>query len=514
MTEPKNDLDQLRAIAMQGGGESRIAAQHAKGKATARERVEKLLDPDTFHEIGLFVTHRASGLGMEKSHPFTDGVVTGWGKIDRRPVYVFAQDFTLMGGSVGEAHGRKIAHLIDLAIQNGAPLIGLNDSGGARIQEGVDALAGYGEIFYRNVRASGVIPQISIILGPCAGGAVYSPAITDFIFMVEKNAHMFITGPEVVRTVTHEEISAADLGGAEVHRSRSGVAHFTAADEDTLLANVRWLLSYLPPNNLTPPPYVACGDDPQRATPELADIIPANPQQPYDVLRVIEALADGGDFLEVQGEYAPNLAIGFIRLDGYPVGVIANQPDTLAGVLDINASDKGARFIRFCDAFHIPLLTLVDTPGFMPGEEQEHGGIIRHGAKMIYAYSEASVPKVALILRKAYGGAYIVMSSKHLGSDINLSLPGAEIAVMGPEGAVNVVFRKEIDAAADPAARQAELTRQYREELATPLVAAAHGYLDDVIHPAECRARLTQAFELLRDKRQPTPTRKHGNIPL
>jgi acetyl-CoA carboxylase carboxyltransferase component len=514
MNDPKNDLEKIREAARQGGGESRIAAQHAKGKGTARERIEKLLDPDTFHETGMFVTHRASGLGMEKSHPYSDGVITGWGKIDGRTVYVFAQDFTVMGGSVGEAHGRKIARLMDLAIQNGAPLIGLNDSGGARIQEGVDALAGYGEIFYRNVRASGVIPQLSIILGPCAGGAVYSPAITDFVFMVEKTAHMFITGPEVVRAVTHEDISAAELGGAEVHRTRSGVAHFTAADEDTLLANVRWLLSYLPPNNLTPPPYAPTGDDPQRATSELTEMIPADPQQPYDILRVIETLADGGEFLEVQSEYAPNLVVGFIRLDGYPVGVIANQPDNLAGVLDINASDKGARFIRFCDAFHIPLLTLVDTPGFMPGAEQEYGGIIRHGAKMIYAYSEASVPKVALILRKAYGGAYIVMSSKHLGSDLNFSLPGAEIAVMGPEGAVNVVFRKEIDSAEDPTARQAELTRKYREELATPLVAAARGYLDDIIQPEECRARLTQAFEALRDKRESTPSRKHGNIPL
>jgi acetyl-CoA carboxylase carboxyltransferase component len=514
MADLKKDLIKLREMAYLGGGENRIAAQHAKGKQTARERIERLLDPDTFHEIGMFITHRASGLGLEKSHPYGDGVITGWGKIDGRTVYVFAQDFTVMGGSVGDAHGQKIAHLMDLALQNGAPLIGLNDSGGARIQEGVDALAGYGEIFYRNVRASGIIPQLSVILGPCAGGAVYSPAITDFIFMVEKNAHMFITGPEVVRAVTHEEISAADLGGADVHQSRSGVAHFTAADEDTLLANVRWLLSYLPSNNLTPAPYVPRGDDPKRTTPELAEIIPADPHQSYDVLEVIRILADEGEFLEVQSGYASNLVVGFIRLDGYPVGVVANQPDTLAGVLDINASDKGARFIRFCDAFHIPLLTLIDTPGFMPGAEQEYGGIIRHGAKMIYAYAEASVPKVSVILRKAYGGAYIVMSSKHLGGDLNFSLPGAEIAVMGPEGAVNIVFRKEIEAAEDPSACQAELTRKYREELATPMVAAAHGYLDDIIQPEECRARLTQAFEVLRDKRQSTPNRKHGNIPL
>jgi acetyl-CoA carboxylase carboxyltransferase component len=514
MINLKNEIDDLRKTIQFGGDKKRIAAQHAKGKGTARERIIKFLDPDTFSEVGTFVTHRANGLGMEKDHPYGDGVVTGWGKVDGRTVYVFAQDFTIMGGSVGEAHGRKIAHLIDLALQNGAPLIGLNDSGGARIQEGVDALAGYGEIFLRNVRASGVIPQISVILGPCAGGAVYSPAITDFVFMVEKTAHMFITGPEVVRTVTREDISSAELGGADVHSSRSGVVHFTAPDEDTLLANVRWLLSYLPANNLSLPPYMPGSDDPGRATPEVAEMIPTDPQQPYDIMRVIEALADGGEFLEVQGKYAPNLVVGFLHLDGYPVGVVANQPDCLAGVLDINASDKGARFIRFCDAFHIPLLTLVDTPGFLPGAEQEFGGVIRHGAKMIYAYAEASVPKVALILRKAYGGAYIVMSSKHLECDINLALPGAEIAVMGPEGAVNVVFRKEIDAAADPAALQSELTRQYREELATPLVAAARGYLDDIILPSECRSRLVQAFEVLRNKRQAVPARKHGNIPL
>jgi acetyl-CoA carboxylase carboxyltransferase component len=508
------DLEVLRQTARQGGGAARIAAQHAKGKATARERIEKLLDSGTFTEIGMYVTHRASGLGLEASHPLGDGVVTGWGQIDGRKVYVFAQDFTVMGGSVGEAHGLKIARLMDLAIQNGAPLIGLNDSGGARIQEGVEALAGYGEIFARNVRASGVIPQISVILGPCAGGAVYSPAITDFVFMVEQSAHMFITGPEVLEAVTHEAISTADLGGAEVHRSRSGVAHFTAADEDSLLAQVRWLFSYLPGNNLTPPPFIPSDDDSSRPTPEIRTIVPPSAQVPYDILQVIETLADSGEFLEVQPAYAPNLVVGFIRLDGHPVGVVANQPDHLAGVLDINASDKGARFIRFCDAFHIPLLTLVDTPGFLPGAEQEYGGIIRHGAKMIYAYAEASVPKVALILRKAYGGAYIVMSSKHLGSDLNFSLPTAEIAVMGPEGAVKVVFRKEISAAPDAAARQAELTRQYREELATPLAAAARGYLDDILQPDECRARLVQAFEVLRDKRLPLPARKHGNIPL
>ena len=514
MMEQKSELQSLRQQAGLGGGEKRIEAQHAKGKATARERIEKLLDPGSFNEIGMFITHRASGFDMEKNRPYGDGVVTGWGKIDGRTVYVFAQDFTVIGGSVGEMHGRKIAHLMDLALESGAPLIGLNDSGGARIQEGVDSLAGYGEIFYRNVQASGVIPQISVILGPCAGGAVYSPAITDFVFMVENTAHMFITGPDVVRAVTHEDISAAELGGAAVHSQRSGVAHFTTSDEDTLLANVRYLLSFLPSNNLSPAPAIDLGDDPKRQTPELRELIPAEPKQSYDILEVIRTLVDGGEFLQVQSCYATNLVIGFARLGGKTVGVIANQPEVLAGVLDINASDKGARFIRFCDAFHIPLLTLVDTPGFIPGAEQEYGGIIRHGAKMIYAYAEATVPKVALILRKAYGGAYIVMSSKHLGGDINFALPQAEIAVMGPEGAVKIVFRKEIEAAEAPEQTQAELTQRYRTELASPFVAAARGYLDDILEPEECRARLIAAFETLTGKRQAVPARKHGNIPL
>lgn len=507
-------FETLRAIAQQDGDEARVAAQHAKGKKTARERLELLLDPGSFHEIGMYVTHRATGFGMEQSRPWGDGVVTGWGKIDGRVVYVFAQNFTVMGGSVGEAHARKIAHVLDLAYQNGAPVIGLNDSGGARIQEGVDSLAGYGEIFLRNVRASGVIPQITVILGPCAGGAVYSPAICDFIVMVEKTAHMFITGPDVVRAVMHQEVTPEELGGAPVHRTRSGVAHFTAPDEETALAQVRWLLSFLPSNNLTPPPYQPSNDDPNRLVPELESVVPEDPQTPYDVHRVIEAVVDGGEFLEVQPEFAPNLVVGFARLDGYPVGIVANQADHLAGVLDIDSSDKGARFIRFCDAFHIPLVTFVDTPGFLPGLEQEHGGVIRHGAKMIYAYAEATVPKVSVILRKAYGGAYIVMSSKHLQGDVNFAWPRAEIAVMGPEGAVNIIFRKELEAAEDRTARQAELTRQYRQEFANPYVAASRGYLDDVIAPAETRRRLIQALEILREKRQPTSPRKHGNIPL
>jgi acetyl-CoA carboxylase carboxyltransferase component len=514
MQSKDKELKKIRSQALQGGGESRIASQRAKGKLTARERIELLLDPDTFDEIGMFATHHASGFGLEKNRPFTDGVVTGWGKIDGRQVYVFSQDFTISGGSVGEEHGRKIAYLLEKAQRNGAPVIGLNDSGGARIQEGVDSLAGYGQIFSQNVSASGVIPQISVILGPCAGGAVYSPGITDFIFMVDKTAHMFITGPEVVKAVTHQEVSFEDLGGSRIHSTQSGVAHFTAPDEATLLMNVRWLLSFLPSNNLTPPVWIQPSDDPGRSTPELEGIVPLDPQQPYDIRSVIQALADDGEFLEVQSQYAGNLVIGFARLDGHPVGFVANQPLMLAGVLDINASDKGARFVRFCDAFHIPLVTLVDTPGFLPGTDQEQGGIIRHGAKLAYAYAEATVPKLTIILRKAYGGAYIVMSSKHLGGDINLAWANAEIAVMGPEGAVSIVFSKEIQAAAQPAARRAELIRKYRNKLATPLVAASRGYLDDVIEPAESRRRLIRSLEALREKRVPTPPRKHGNIPL
>ena len=507
-------LDEIRVTASLGGGAAQIEKQHAKGKFTARERIEKLVDPGSFIEMGMFVTHRAIGFGMENSHPATDGVITGWGKVDGRLVYVYAQDFTILGGSLGEAHGLKITQVMDLAIQNGAPLIGLNDSGGARIQEGVDSLASYGEIFYRNTCASGVIPQISVIMGPCAGGAVYSPAITDFVFMVDQNAYMFITGPEVVKAVTHEDVDFASLGGAVVHSEKSGVAHFTAPDEDALLGQIRWLLSYLPPNNLTPPPYLPPSDDPRRLTPELDQAVPIDPQQSYDIHTVIESIVDDGEFLEVQPHYAQNITVGFARLDGYPVGVVANQPEYLAGVLDINASDKGGRFIRFCDTFHIPLVTLVDTPGFLPGSEQEHNGIIRHGAKMIYAYAEATVPKVAIILRKAYGGAYIVMSSKHLRCDYNLAWPQAEIAVMGPDGAVKIIFRKEINAASDPVAAATEHTNQYRQEFANPYLAASRGYLDDVIAPAESRLRLIAALESLREKRQNTPVRKHGNIPL
>ncbi len=507
-------LEERRADARQGGGQVRIDRQHAKGKRTARERIELLLDPGTFVEVGTFITHRATGFGMEGSHPAGDGVVTGSGMIDGRPVCVFAQDFTVLGGSVGEAHGRKIARIMETARQTGVPLIGLNDSGGARIQEGVDALAAYGEIFYQNVQASGVIPQISVILGPCAGGAVYSPAITDFVVMVSETAHMFITGPQVIQAVTHQEIDFESLGGAAVHGGVSGVAHLVAADEEAALSQVRWLLSYVPQNNLDPAPYYPSDDDPDRETPEFAGVVPDDPQHPYDVRAIIEGLVDDGEFLEVQDAYAQNLVVGFARVEGYPVGVVANQPDVLAGVIDINASDKGARFIRFCDAFHLPLVTLVDTPGFLPGVEQEHGGVIRHGAKLLYAYAEATVPKVSLVLRKAYGGAYIVMSSKHLHGDVNLAWPGAEIAVMGPEGAVNIVFRNELAGAEDPALKRAELVQAYRGELANPFIAAARGYLDDVIQPAESRSRIAAALRLLRNKRESTPKRKHGNIPL
>jgi acetyl-CoA carboxylase carboxyltransferase component len=508
------ELEARRAEARLGGGQARIDRQHAKGKRTARERLDALLDTSTFVERGAFVTHRAASFDMAASQPAGDGVVTGTGEVDGRPVCVFAQDFTVLGGSVGEAHGRKIANILGLANRTGVPVVGFNDSGGARIQEGVDALAAYGEIFYANVQVSGTVPQISVIVGPCAGGAVYSPAITDFVVMVEDTSHMFITGPQVIRAVTHEDVDFESLGGASVHGEISGVAHLIAPDEDAAMAQVRWLLSYLPQNNLDAPPWVATGDVPSRRTPELGDLVPDDAQQPYDVRGVIEVLVDNGEFLEIQPRYAQNLVIGFARMEGHPVGVIANQADVLAGVLDINASDKGARFIRFCDAFHIPLLTLVDTPGFLPGVNQEHGGVIRHGAKLLFAYAEATVPKVSLILRKAYGGAYIVMSSKHLRGDVNLAWPSAEIAVMGPEGAVNVIFRREIAAADDPQRKAAELTTAYRTELANPYVAASRGYIDDVMLPAESRQRIAAALRLLRDKRETTPRRKHGNIPL
>ncbi len=512
--EVASELDHRRHEATLGGGRARIERQHARGKRTARERLQALLDEGTFVERGMFVTHRAAGFGLEATHPLGDGVITGTGEIDGRPVCVFAQDFTVFGGSVGEAHGRKIAEIIELATRIGVPLIGLSDSGGARIQEGVDALAGYGEVFYRNVQASGVIPQISVILGPCAGGAVYSPAITDFVIMASGTAHMFVTGPEVVRAVTHEVVGFETLGGAQVHGTVSGVAHFVAEDEDAALNQVRWLLSYLPQNNLDTPPFSAGSDEALRPTPEVTELVPLDPQQPYDVREVIQALVDGGEFLEVHARYAENVVVGFARLGGNSVGIVANQPAVLAGVLDIDASDKAARFVRFCDAFHLPVVTLVDTPGFLPGVDQEHGGVIRHGAKLLFAYAEATIPKISLILRKAYGGAYIVMSSKHLRSDVVLAWPGAEIAVMGPEGAVNIVFRRQLASSQDPDAERTRLVNDYRDQLANPYIAASRGYVDEVIQAEESRQRIVKALRFLRSKRQPTPKRKHGNIPL
>ncbi len=507
-------LGDLRARARLAGGEGRIQAQHEKGKMTARERIEKLLDLDTFNEVGMFRANRAARPWLESDQPMTDGVVTGWGKIDGRIVYIYAQDFTVMGGSLGEEHGLKIARIMDMAMENGAPVIGLNDSGGARIQEGVNSLAACGEIFMRNTRASGIIPQITAILGPCAGAAVYSPALTDFIFITKENANMFITGPDVVRAVTHEDVDFDTLGGSAIHLRKSGVAHFSDDTEEALLEKIRWLLSFLPSNNLTPPPYIEPADDPLRFNEKLNEIVPLDPQKPYDMRDVILETMDAGEFIEVQEEYAQNIIVGFARLNGNPVGVVANQPLVLAGVLDINSSDKGARFIRFCDAFHIPLVTFIDTPGFLPGVEQEHSGVIRHGAKMIFAYAEATVPKMSVILRKAYGGAYIVMSSKHLGGDLNYAWPGAEVAVMGPEGAVNIIYRKELASSQSADALRIELIAQYRQEFANPYIAASRGYLDDVIPPSETRKHLIDALDTLRDKRQSTPARKHGNIPL
>ena len=507
-------LEEMKARSRQGGGPERLARQHARGKMSARERLEALLDPGSFCEVDAFATDQAAELGRDRQVPLGDGVVSGWGQIDGRGVYVFAQDFTVMGGSVGEIHGRKICKVLDLALENGSPVIGLNDSGGARIQEGVDALAAYGEIFYRNVLASGVIPQISVIMGPCAGGAVYSPALTDFTVMVEGTARMFITGPDVVCAVTHEEVTAEELGGADIHHRRSGVASFVAGDDAQALALVRELLSYLPSNNAEDPPYLPPTDSADRADETLDRLIPDDSALGYDMREVIRCVVDDGQFLEVHAGFAPNLIVGLARLGGHVVGLVAQQPAVLAGVLDIDAADKGARFIRFCDCFNVPLLTFTDTPGFLPGVAQEHHGIIRHGAKMIYAYAEATVPKLSVITRKAYGGAYIVMSSKHLRGDVCLAWPAAELAVMGPEGAVNVVFRRELAEAKEPQAARERLVQEYRERFATPYVAAARGYLDGVIRPSQTRPYLTRALRMLQDKRVQRPPRKHGNIPL
>ncbi|MBI3286979.1 MAG: methylmalonyl-CoA carboxyltransferase [Chloroflexi bacterium] len=514
-TDPR--LEQLRKLKEQarlGGGLDRIQKQHERGRLTARERLHLLLDENSFHELDPFVLHRTSDFGMADKQILGDGVMTGYGTIDGHLVFVYAQDFTVFGGSLGEAHAGKIIKIMDLAMKNGAPLIGLNDSGGARIQEGVLSLAGYAEIFWRNTMASGVVPQISAILGPCAGGAVYSPAITDFVIMVQGTSHMFVTGPEVVRTAMHEETTFEELGGATVHATKSGVAHFLAPNEEECLLTIRRLLSYLPSNNLEDPPRTQPRDDPLRMEIDLDSIVPENPNKPYDMKEVIRLIVDDGEFLEVHEHFAQSLIVGFARLNGRSVGIVAQQPQVLAGVLDIDSSVKGARFVRFCDAFNIPLITLEDVPGFLPGLAQEHGGIIRHGAKLLYAYCEATVPKITVVIRKAYGGAYDVMSSKHVRGDMNYAWPSAELAVMGPQAAVNIIFKDEIENASDPEAAREQLVHEYREKFANPYVAAARGFIDDVIEPRETRPKLISALEMLQNKRDKLPPKKHGNIPL
>ncbi len=514
MREKLAELEARSLAAEAGGGPERLARQHERGKLSARERVDILLDKGSFVEMDRFVEHRCRDFGLDEQRVPGDGVITGYGRIDGRLAYVFSQDFTVFGGSLSEAHAEKIVKLLDLATRNGAPVIGLNDSGGARIQEGVASLGGYADIFLRNTRASGVIPQISAILGPCAGGAVYSPAITDFVFMVEGVSHMFVTGPNVVKTVTHEDVTFEELGGAAVHASRSGVAHFRSATELEALERIRGLLSYLPANNQELPPYCPTDDPSDRADDELLDIIPDEAKQPYDMHEVIKRVVDDGAFLEVHRDFAPNILVGFSRLGGHAVGIVANQPAVLAGVLDIDASVKAGRFVRFCDAFNVPLVTFEDVPGFLPGLTQEHGGIIRHGAKLLFAYCEATVPKLTVITRKAYGGAYDVMSSKHIGGDLNLAWPTGEIAVMGAKGAVEVLYRREIADAEDPAAMTAELEADFREKFANPYLAAARGFLDDVIDPRDTRRRLISGLESLANKRDRMPPKKHGNIPL
>ncbi|MGI6319824.1 MAG: acyl-CoA carboxylase subunit beta [Bacteroidales bacterium] len=517
MQEKVKHLLELRAQAKLGGGQKRIDKQHSLGKLTARERIYALLDEGSFEEFDMFVTHRCTNFGMEKRTPLSDGVVTGYGTIDGRLVYVFSQDFTVFGGSLSEAFAQKICKIMDQAMKVGAPVIGINDSGGARIQEGVNSLAGYTEIFQRNILASGVIPQISAVFGPCAGGAVYSPALTDFIMMSKDTSYMFLTGPKVVKSVTNEDVTTEELGGASVHATKSGVAHFVAETEKEGLMMIRKLLHYLPSNNLEEPPVEINEDPINRLEDFLNDIIPDNPNKPYDVKDVIHAIVDNGEFLEVQAAYAPNIVIGFARFDGVSVGIVANQPKYLAGVLDINASRKAARFIRFCDAFNIPIVTLEDVPGFLPGTAQEYGGIILHGAKLLYAYGEATVPKVTIVLRKAYGGAYCVMGSKHLRGDINYAWPTAEIAVMGAKGAIEVLMSKDIQAIEDAEKRNefiAEKEQEYRDSFANPFVAAKYGYIDDIIEPRNTRFRIIRALQSLRNKRLENPAKKHDNLPL
>jgi acetyl-CoA carboxylase carboxyltransferase component len=513
----RSKLDLLRSKreqALAPAGEAAIARQHERGKLSARERIERLVDAASFVELDAFAVHRSDAFGLADKKFAGDGVITGHATIDGRQVFLFSQDFTVLGGSLGEVFAEKVCKVMDLALKTGCPIIGINDSGGARIQEGVVSLGGYADIFWRNVQASGVIPQISVIAGPCAGGAVYSPAITDFIFMVDKIAQMFITGPEIIKTVTGEDVSFEELGGAATHNSKSGVAHFLCADEEDTFEQVRHLLSFLPQNNLDDPPLLPSADEAERTDAALIDIIPAAPNNPYDMKDVIERVVDDGEFFEVQPLYGGSLIVGFARLAGQSVGVVGNQPQVLAGVLDISSSIKGARFVRFCDAFNIPLVTFVDVPGFLPGTSQEFGGIIKHGAKLLYAFAEATVPKLTVITRKAYGGAYDVMCSKHIGADFNFAWPTAEIAVMGPQGAVKIIFRDEIGAAADPEARTNELVSQYVERFANPYVAAERGYVDDVIDPARTRPVLINALKLLRTKRVSRPARRHGNIPL
>ena len=510
MKENIQELEKRKQAAREGGGEVRIKKQHAKGKLTARERLEILLDDGSFEEWDMFVEHRAIDFGMDKQKIPGDGVVTGYGKINGKLVYVYSQDFTVFGGSLSESHAEKICKVMDHAVQNGAPIIGLNDSGGARIQEGVVSLGGYAEVFKRNVLASGVVPQISLVMGPCAGGAVYSPAMTDFIFMVEDSSYMFVTGPDVVKTVTHEEVTAEELGGASTHSKKSGVADLTFNNDTEALLMTREFISYLPQNNKEKSPTIECQDSANREDLSLDTLIPEDPAKPYDIKEVIHKVADEGDFFEVQSNYAQNIVIGFIRLNGSTVGVVANQPMVLAGCLDINSSIKGARFVRFCDAFNIPILTLVDVPGFMPGTSQEYGGIIKHGAKLLFAYAEATVPKVTMMTRKAYGGAYDVMSSKHIRGDVNFAWPSAEIAVMGPKGAVEIIFRQDIG----DENKIEKRTDEYREKFANPFIAAGRGYIDDIIMPHKSREKLINSFEMLKNKEQINPWRKHDNIPL
>jgi propionyl-CoA carboxylase beta chain len=514
LEEKLNKLEKMRTEAKEGGGKKRIEAQHKKGKLTARERIELLVDPNSFEEFDMFVTHRSTDFGLAEQKVLGDGVVTGCGKINGRQVYIFSQDFTVFGGSLSEAHAEKICKIMDMAMKVGAPVIGLNDSGGARIQEGVVSLGGYADIFLRNTLASGVVPQISVVLGPCAGGAVYSPAITDFVFMTQGTSYMFVTGPNVVKTVTHEQVTSEELGGAMVHASKSGVAHFACENEADAITQLKQLMQYIPQNNLEDPPSIDNNDRFDREEENLNHIIPENPNQPYDMKEVINAIVDSGSFFEVHEHYAQNIIVGFAHLGGKSIGIIANQPAVLAGVLDIDSSIKGARFIRFCDAFNIPILTFEDVPGFLPGVDQEHGGIIKNGAKLLYAYCEATVPKITVITRKAYGGAYDVMNSKHVRGDMNYAWPTAEIAVMGPKGAVEIIFKKNIAEAKDSEAEMQKQTDDYRDKFANPYIAASRGYIDDIIEPKTTRPRLIRAFEMLETKKDSNPPKKHGNIPL